>query len=106
MEKLLQEEVYENENVSEKSKKYLKNLLNCVDVQEVFIGDPRGYAGGKVLVISAKSREIPVGLKMEYQGYFCPEGEFTIEVCIDEQYQGAIQISDEEYNFVGFVDVN
>ena len=72
----------------------------------MFIGDPRAFSGYDVLVIVAKGNGI-VGFKMEYADNFVPavDEEFFIEIGINDEYEGAIELSDSECNPVGFVEV-
>lgn len=104
--KLLNNKLWSNPIVPQKNKDYLKRLLKAVEVTDVFIGDPRAFSGYEVLVIVAKSNGI-VGFKMEYADNFVPavDEEFFIEIGIDEEYEGAIELSDSECNPVGFVEV-
>ena len=80
--------------------------VELVEVTDVFIGDPMAYSGYEVLVIVAKGNGL-IGFKMEYADNFVPavDEEFFIEIGIDEEYEGAIEISDGECNPVGFVEV-
>lgn len=104
--KLLNEKLWNNPIVPQKNKDYLKRLLKAVEVTDVFIGDPRAFSGYEVLVIVAKGNGL-VGFKMEYADNFVPanDEEFFIEIGIDEEYEGAIELSDGECNPVGFVEV-
>lgn len=104
--KLLNDKLWNNPIVPQKNKDYLKALLKSVEVTDVFIGDPRAFSGYEVLVIVAKGNGI-VGFKMEYSEDFVPanEEEFFIEIGINDDYEGAIEISDGECNPLGFVEV-
>ena len=104
--KLLNDKLWKNPIVPQKNKDYLKRLLKAVEVTDVFIGDPMAYSGYEVLVIVAKGNGI-VGFKMEYADNFVPavDEEFFIEIGINDEYEGAIELSDSECNPAGFVDV-
>ena len=104
--KLLNDKLWNNPTVPKKNKDYLKRLLKAVEVTDMFIGDPMAYSGYEVLVIVAKGNGL-VGFRMEYADNFVPakEEDFFIEIGINDEYNGAIEISDNDCNPVGFIDV-
>lgn len=104
--KLLNDNLWNNPIVPQENKDYLKSLLKNVEIVDVHIGDPRAYSGYEVLVIVARSNGL-IGLRIEYAENFVPakDEEFFIEIGINEEYEGAIEISDNDCNPVGFVEV-
>ena len=104
--KLLNEKIFNNPTIPKQNKDYLKQLLRAVQVTEIFIGDPRAYSGYEVLVIAAKGNGI-AGMKLEYAENFIPaaDEEFFIEVGVNYEYEGAIEISNSECEPLGFVEL-
>ena len=102
------EKVCENPNVEPKYKQYLVDILPAIDVDEIFIGDPRAFSGYEVLIIDARARG-EIGFKMEfYSDLYYPNSthNFSLVIGVNDEYKGAIELHNHHHDPVGFIDVN
>ncbi len=104
--RILKKELYSNPSIPQDKKEYIRQLLKSINVTDIFIGNPRAYSGYRVLVIAAKSDGL-TGFRIMGGGSFVPakDEDFFIEVGVGNGLNGEIEVSDNDCNPRGYVEV-
>ena len=104
-EKMLNDKIFGNPIVDEKNRKFFRQLLPALKVEEVYMGDKYAYSC-EVLVILAK----PLGeiaFRIENQiPYWYVKDLFFIECCLDKEEGFAIQVSNGKGEPIGYIDLS